>query len=109
MAEVAGLVLGGIPLAIWALDKYAEPFEAFHNYRLSIETLKTDLTLQRWQLQTTLANIGLGNEPSVEELRECFNTKFPGISRELIFVVENMGNVTATLLRNLDIDFNQKV
>jgi hypothetical protein len=109
MAEVAGLVLGGIPLAIWALEKYAEPFEAFHNYRTSIETFRTNLILQNWHLQTTLSNIGLGSEPSIDELRECFETKFPSISRELMVIVQRMDEVTAGLMKNLDIDVNGKV
>ena len=110
MAEVvAGLVLGGIPVAIWALEKYAEPFEAFHKYRTSIETFQTNLNLQKRHLQTTLSNIGLGSEPSINELRECFETKYPGISRELMFIVRRMDEVTAGLMKNLDIDVNGKV
>lgn len=109
MAEIAGLVLGGIPIAIWALEKYAEPLEAFHKYRTSIETFRTDLILQNRQLQTTLCNLGLDNEPSREELRKCFDTKFSSISRELISIVQRMDDVTAGLLKSLDIDINGKV
>ncbi|KAJ5637351.1 hypothetical protein N7490_007230 [Penicillium lividum] len=108
MAEVTGLVLGGIPLAIWALEKYAEPFEAFHNYHTSIETFRVDLILQNRQFQTTLGNIGLSNEPSIEELRECFETKISSISRELIYIVQRMDSATAKLLKNLDIDVARK-
>jgi hypothetical protein len=109
MAEVTGLVLGGIPLAIWALEKYAEPLEAFHKYRISIETFRTDLILQNRQLQTTFCNIGLGKEPSSEELRECFDTKFPGISRELLSIIQRMDRAITSLMKNLDIDVNEKV
>lgn len=109
MAEIAGLVLGGIPIAIWALEKYAEPLGAFHNYRTSIDTFRADLILQNRQLQTTLCNIGLGNEPSKEELRKCFDTKFSSISRELVSIVQRMDDVTAGLLKSLDIDVNGKV
>ena len=109
MAEVAGLVLGGIPLAIWALEKYAEPFEAFHDYHTSIETFRANLILQNLHLQTTLSNIGLGSKPSIDELRECFETKFPSISRELMVIVQRMDDVTAGLMKNLDIDVNGKV
>ncbi|KAJ5173649.1 uncharacterized protein N7500_001580 [Penicillium coprophilum] len=108
MADIAGLVLGGIPIAIWALEKYVEPFEAFHNYRISIETFRTALIFQNRQLQTTLCNLGLDNDPSREELRQCFDTKFPSISRELIYIVQRMDDVTAALLKSLDIDINEK-
>lgn len=109
MAEVAGLVLGGIPIVIWALEKYAEPFEVFHHYRISIETFRTHLVLQNHQLRTTLSNIGLGNEPKPEELRECFNTKFPDISRELMFTVQRMDDIAAGLMKSLDVDVDNKV
>ena len=93
-AEVAGIVLGGIPLVILALEKYAEPFDAFHRYRTLIETLRTDLILQTRQLDTTLSNIGLANNPLREALREYFDTKFTDHSCEL---VERMETITAGL------------
>ncbi|RYP17413.1 hypothetical protein DL765_004543 [Monosporascus sp. GIB2] len=105
-AEVIGLVLGGIPVAIWALEKYSEPFEAFHKYRTSIETFRANLVIQNRHLQTTFFNVGLGKSPSSEELRECFETKFPDISRELMFIVQRMDEVIAELIKNLDIDPN---
>ncbi|KAK2877138.1 hypothetical protein FQN49_001382 [Arthroderma sp. PD_2] len=104
MAEAAGLVLAGIPLAIWALERYAEPFEAFHNYHISIETFRARLNLQHKQLQKTLSNIGLGTDPSIDELRECLETKFPASSHSLMVIIQNMENVTDTLLKKLEID-----
>ncbi|KAH8882463.1 hypothetical protein GQ53DRAFT_885553 [Thozetella sp. PMI_491] len=86
MAEVAGLVLGGIPLAIWALEKYAEPFEAYHRYRISIENLQTDLSLQKQHLQLTLTSVGLETESPADDFRECFETNFPSVSRELMLI-----------------------
>ncbi|KAJ5471026.1 hypothetical protein N7530_008383 [Penicillium desertorum] len=108
MAEVAGLVLGGIPLAIWALEKYIEPLEDYHRYHRSIESFRADLIVQNRHLQTTFCSIGLDREPSMEELRECFETKFSSISRELMSIVQRMDDVTAGLMKNLDIDVNGK-
>lgn len=109
MAEIAGLVVGGIPLAIWALEKYAEPLGAFNKYRTSIETFRTDLILQKRQLQTTLSNIGLPDNPSNEELRQCFELKFPDISRELMSIIRRMDDATAALLKTLEVDITRKV
>ena len=106
MAEVAGLVLGGIPLAIWALERYAEPFEAFNDYRNSIETFRTMLVLQNRQLQTTLSHVGLSSDPSTHELRECLETKFPAIHSDLMFIIQRMDAVTTTLLKDLNVDTN---
>lgn len=108
MAEAAGLVLGGIPLAIWALEKYAEPLEVYRNYHNVVSTLHANLILQKRQLETTLVNIGLEN-PSAVELQECFKAKFPDIHRELIFIIERMDESTGQLLKDLNIDTNGKV
>ncbi|EFQ96821.1 hypothetical protein MGYG_08744 [Nannizzia gypsea CBS 118893] len=83
MAEITGLVLSGIPLVLWALEKYSEPYETFHNYHVSIETFRARLDMQHKQLQTTLRNIGL-IEPSIDELRECLEAKFPAMSHSLM-------------------------
>ncbi|KAH7234152.1 hypothetical protein B0J15DRAFT_539082 [Fusarium solani] len=107
MAEVAGLVLGGIPIAIWALEKYAEPFETHQNYYVAIQTLRADLTMQKSQLEITLRNIGLEN-PSVDELQECLSAKFPGIHQDLVVIIKAMDERTSKLLRDLEIDFNGK-
>ncbi|KAJ4146173.1 hypothetical protein NW754_001637 [Fusarium falciforme] len=107
MAEVAGLVLGGIPIAIWALEKYAEPFETHQNYYVAIQTLRADLTMQKSQLEITLRNIGLEN-PSVDELQECLSAKFPSIHQDLAVIIKAMDERTSKLLRDLDIDVNGK-
>lgn len=103
MAEVAGLVLSGIPLVIWALGKYSEPFDAYSDYHTSIQTFRTDLILQNRHLPTTLENIGLGPGPSMEELRKCFETKFPDISQELMYIVQQMDQITARLMEKLEV------
>ncbi|RYP69215.1 hypothetical protein DL769_005330 [Monosporascus sp. CRB-8-3] len=107
MAEVAGLVLSGIPIAIWALEKYAEPFEIYWKYHIEISTFRADLALQKRQLQLTLFNVGL-DQPSMDELKECFDTKFPDIARDLTVTVQRMDEITRELLKNLNIDIDGK-
>ncbi|KAI8691968.1 hypothetical protein NCS56_00191100 [Fusarium sp. Ph1] len=107
MAEVAGLVLGGIPIAIWALEKYAEPFEAHQNYYIAIQTLHADLKMQKSQLEITLRNIGL-ESPSVAELQECLGAKFPSIHQDLVTIIKAMDERTSKLLGDLDIDIDGK-
>lgn len=75
---------------------------------MSIDTLRTDLILQKRQLQTTLPNVGLHDGSSTEELRECFETRYPDICHELMFIIERMGEVTAALLKTLDLDVKGK-
>ena len=109
MAEIAGLVLGSIPLVICALEKYAEPFGDVHQHRISIETLRTDLILQNRQLQITLANVGLGEEPSKDELREYFENRFPNTCGQLIFIIQRMDDLISGLLTDLEISVNVTV
>ncbi|TGJ82728.1 hypothetical protein E0Z10_g6058 [Xylaria hypoxylon] len=108
MAELAGLVLGGLPLAIWALEKYSEPFETFHRYRTTIESFRSQIIIQNYQLEKTLSNIGLGKNASREELQKGFEAKFPQISRELIFIVRQMDEVTMELIKSLDVSIDTK-
>ncbi|KAM0418720.1 hypothetical protein ACHAPT_012318 [Fusarium lateritium] len=105
MAEVAGLVLGGIPIAIWALEKYAEPFEAHQNYSITIQTFRADLNMQRYHLEKTLSRMGLEN-PSTAELRECLKAKFPSIHEDMSVIIRAMDERTSKLLRDLKIDAN---
>lgn len=57
---------------------------------------------------TTLPNVGLHDGPSTEELRECFETKYTDICHALMFIIERMGEVTAALLKTLDLDVKGK-
>lgn len=106
--ELAGVVLGGIPVAIWALEKYAEPLETFTNYHIAIQTLKANLQMQYWQLEKTLASVGLYS-PTREELRRCFEAKYPDKHRELLFIVQRMEEITAELMNYLSVDIDKKV
>ncbi|KAI0490376.1 hypothetical protein F4859DRAFT_520195 [Xylaria cf. heliscus] len=108
MAEIAGLVLGALPIAIWALEKYSEPFENLHKCRMSIESFRAQIMIQNYQLKTTLANVGLRKDASREQLQECFEAKFPQISNELTFIVQQMDEVTMELLTSLNVSINAK-
>lgn len=108
MAEVAGLVLGAIPIVIWALDKYSEPVKVYKNYHKNIKTFRSDLILQERRLQLTLSSIGLYN-PTKDELRECVKSKFPTIADEVLHIIQDMEWVMADLMRKLGIDPNTNV
>lgn len=108
MAELAGLVLGGIPIAIWALERYAEPFEVHQNYHIAIQTLRADLMMQQNQLEITLRSVGLDN-PTPSDIQECLETKFPSIHQALFDIIKAMDERTSKLLEDLNIDINGKV
>ena len=108
MAEIAGLLLGGIPIAIWALEKYSAPWETYHDYGRAMGSLLAQLTIQQKMLQKTFENIGL-ETPSKDELRERFHREYPDIAEELLVIVNEMEILIAGLLENLRVDVNKKV
>ncbi|KAI0548224.1 hypothetical protein F4679DRAFT_574331 [Xylaria curta] len=108
MAELAGLVLGALPLVIWVLEKYSEPFETLHKYRVTIESFRDQLAIQNYQLEKTLSTLGLSKNASREELRKCFEIKFPQISHELFSIVRQMDDVIAELTKSLNVSIDEK-
>lgn len=108
MAEVAGLVLGAIPIAIWALEKYQEPYEAYTSYHNTINTLKANLHIQKMHLDATLQGLGL-RDPTPEELRDCLVRRFPERHQDLLFIIGKMDDLTAELMEGLMVDINCKV
>ncbi|KAI0868908.1 hypothetical protein GGS24DRAFT_185442 [Hypoxylon argillaceum] len=106
MAELAGLVLGALPIAIWALEKYSEPFETFHRYHTTIQSFRAQLIIENYQLEKTLSSLGLRKNATRQELQACFEIKFPQICHELVVVVQQMNDVTTELTRSLDVSID---
>ena len=109
MADViAGLVLGGIPIALWALEKYHDPVKSYWKYDMTLSTLRDNIFVQQQQLHITLRLIGL-NQPSINELRECLEEKYPNNYEEYLSIIKHMDEITKGLLDKLEIDMDGKV
>ena len=109
MADViAGLVLGGIPIALWALEKYHDPVKSYWKYDMTLSTLRDNIFVQQQQLQITLRLIGL-NQPSIVELRECLEEKYPDKHKEFLSIIGHMEELTKGLLDKLEIDMDGRV
>ncbi|KAL1895592.1 hypothetical protein Sste5346_005061 [Sporothrix stenoceras] len=108
MAEVAGLVLGGIPLVISAVELIAEPLESYKDYHMNVLIFHSCLKIQKQKLEVTLSNIGL-DRPTKDELRECINTKFPTIADEILYIYECIEKEMVKLMRKLGIDPHTKI
>lgn len=108
MAEIPGIVLGGIPVVLWALDRYHEPVKSYLKYDITLSTLRSNIFMQQQQLHLTLGLIGL-KEPSVRELRECLEEKYPDQHMEYMSVIENMDRIIKGLLDKLEVDMDRKV
>ena len=108
MTEVAGLVLGGIPLVLRALDKYRDPVKDYLRYDSTLATLRDNIFIQQQQLNITLGNIGL-YQPGLEELEDHLQSKYPGKQTEFMSIIGHMDRIIKKLMDNLDIDANGKV
>ena len=53
--------------------------------------------------------MGLDENPSIEELRECFEAYFPDTSSELMTVIGRMDQLVAKLMKDLDVEFDLNV
>ncbi|EHK46664.1 hypothetical protein TRIATDRAFT_174396, partial [Trichoderma atroviride IMI 206040] len=107
MAEAVGLALSVLPIVIWALEKYSEPFEAYSDYHNAISTLQANLQIQRMHLEATFQSIGL-RHPTPRELHECLQQKFPQNHSELLFIIRQMDGLMLGLMENLQVDISRK-
>ncbi|KAM0260169.1 hypothetical protein ACHAQJ_002935 [Trichoderma viride] len=107
MAEAVGLALSVLPIVIWALEKYSEPFEAYSDYHNAISTLQANLQIQRMHLEATFQSIGL-RHPTPRELHECLQQKFPQNHHELLFIIRQMDDMMMRLMENLQVDISRK-
>lgn len=108
MAEAVGLALSVLPIVIWALEKYSEPFEAYSDYHNAISTLQANLQIQRMHLEATFQSIGL-RHPTPRELHECLRLKFPHNHAELLFIIRQMDDMMMRLMENLQVDIDRRV
>ncbi len=108
MAEVAGVVLGGIPVVLLALEKYHDPVKSYWKYDTTLSTLRTNIFVQQQQLRITLSLIGL-EDASIDEVRECLKEKYPLQQQEFLSILQGMDNIITSLLHKLEVDISGKV
>ncbi|KAK3360709.1 hypothetical protein B0T25DRAFT_496700 [Lasiosphaeria hispida] len=105
--EVAGLVLGAIPLVIWALENYVRPFRNSDNEHIVIETLRAGLELQQERIERIYERIGL-DKPSDRELEDRLRELFPGMAENLLNIIRLMDGLVSTVLKDLKVDKQQQ-
>ena len=108
MAEVAGVVLGGIPIALKALEKYHKSVKDYSNYDITLSTLRDNIFLQQQQLRATMSLIG-HDRPDFDEVQEYLKEKFPDQQREFLSIIQRMNKITKNLLEELKVDMDGKV
>ncbi|KAJ3580542.1 hypothetical protein NPX13_g21 [Xylaria arbuscula] len=109
--EVAGLVLGGIPIVLYAFDNYKrclEPGKNYWRYESTLSMIRSHVFVQQEQLDVTLRNIGLVNPTRVE--LELHLTKLYSTSKcvEFMAIIDNMETIVRKIMDKLDIDMKGK-
>lgn len=106
MAEVAGLVLGAIPLILAALGKYQECLEVGKNYVKYTDTLmsiRDEVFVQQKLFLGTMETMGLHN-PTYSELEDCLRDRFPESHETFMRYIRRMATTIGQLMEKLEVD-----
>ena len=110
--EVAGLVLGALPMALYAIDNYHRCLQLGKDYvrfRQTIMLIRSHIFVQQEQLRITLHAIGLPINPTRKELETRLRTLYPDKYDRFIDIISHMEQLLAKLIEDLDVDQNGKV
>ena len=110
--EAAGLVLGAIPLVLYAFDNYERCLgqaKDYWRYQSTLQTIRTHIFIQGKQLDVTLSGIGL-TRPTRQELEEhlsevCTEQECD----EFMKIIDKMEALLAKMMVSLDVDSSGKV
>lgn len=108
MAEIAGLVIGGIPLVLKALEYYHEPVRDYWRYDSTLGTIRSNIFIQQEQLDVTLSKLGL-DRLTPSQLEQHLKQQFPGKYSEYMTIFGRMGMIVKNMMDKLDIDIQGKV
>ncbi|KAH0030900.1 hypothetical protein KCU78_g2939, partial [Aureobasidium melanogenum] len=110
MAEVAGLVLGVIPLVCYALDKYQDCLEfgrSYAKYKDTLTSIRDGVSVQQMLFHSTMETMGL-SKPTYAELEECLQSRFPENHEQFMRCIRKMADTIDQLMVKLEIDANSK-
>jgi len=111
MAEIAGLVLGGIPLIFLALEKYQQCLESgknFYKYNATLLEIRDEIFVQQKQFSKTMELLGL-YRPTYTELNKYLQDHFPEDNIQFARYIQRMELTIKHLMDKLEIDILNKV
>lgn len=111
--EILGFVLGGLPLAISAIEHYREcskTVKGFWRYDSILRQLKINLYLQQKQFERTLQNLGLvDSNLTWSGIEQHLAATYPHEIEDIMAVIEEMDKLVGKLMEDLEIDKQGKV
>jgi hypothetical protein len=109
--EVAGVVLGAVPIVLYALDNYKRalgPATRFWRWEDTIQDIIDNVTLHQEHLNTTLRNMGLHN-PNMAQIEAVLQVRRPDKCHYFISILRNMEGQMNELLDRLEVDLDGQV
>ncbi|KAK4168493.1 hypothetical protein QBC43DRAFT_310323 [Cladorrhinum sp. PSN259] len=113
--EVAGVVLGALPIALYALDNYNRCLQATKDivkYQATLEQFRLHIFIQQAQLEITLRNLGLhcpeGQLPKKSDLQRRLEQVSPHGYANFMGIILRMENLLEKLLDKLELDAKGK-
>ncbi|KAF7530900.1 hypothetical protein G7054_g9401 [Neopestalotiopsis clavispora] len=108
--EVAGLVLGALPLVVTAIESYdtiAKMSSNYWHYHSTLEDIRLQVFAQDQQLRITLKGINLA-DPTQQNLGTQMRKRFPDDYQQYLSIIRQMDTITAQMMRKLELDSNGK-
>ena len=109
--EIAGVVLGGLPIALYALDNYHRCLQVGKDYwrfESTIKLIRNHIFIEQQQLHATLRSIGLVN-PSRSDVQEHLRQLYPDKCETFMDIITHMETLLDKLTSDLEIDPRGKV
>ena len=109
--EVVGIVLGGIPLVLWALDNYRRalnPAKDYWRYESTLNSISMNIFIQKEQLGVTFHNMGLQGD-SLAEVEINLRRRYPDKCDAFMNILAHMNGIVHRLMDKLCIDVEGKV
>ncbi|KAI1488985.1 hypothetical protein F5X96DRAFT_642927 [Biscogniauxia mediterranea] len=108
--EALGVVLGAVPIALYALDNYhrcLRPFRDYLKYEDTIAEIRSHVFLAQKNMDVTFGKIGLVN-PTRQQLEDRLRDRYPLEYEEFLKIVDRMENIVSGLLEKLQVDSTGK-
>jgi hypothetical protein len=104
--EVAGVVLGAIPVIAYALKEYQDVREttrAFRHWKATLGTLKGDIFLQERQLYVTLHTFGieLTDHTTMADVENTLRHTHPTQCNDIIHILQEMDSMINQIAQHL--------
>jgi hypothetical protein len=109
--EVAGIVLGAVPIILSALDSYKSAYSSakkFSKWYDTIQGIRNNIFIQKRQLDATLKELGL-QDPTMKDVRAALESNWPDHCERFMQIIQDMDDLMNKVMENLDVDAKGQV